>query len=91
VEARALEPGPAETSRQCVAMAARKKTSPALKRAAKDLRKGGHDAGLAMEERRRIKALEAEVKRLKKNDAAQTKQIAAVAKKVAKPTVARKK
>lgn len=72
-------------------MPAKKKTSPALKRAAKDLRRGGHDAGLAMEERRRIKALEAEVERLKKSDARQNRKIDSVAKKVAPKKTARRK
>jgi len=38
--------------------------TPAVKRAAKDLRKGSGDAGLAMEEKKRIKALEKQVDQL---------------------------
>jgi hypothetical protein len=43
-----------------------KKETPGVVRAAKDLRKGGRDAGLAMEERRRILGLERKVDKLEK-------------------------
>jgi len=43
-----------------------KKPSPAVTKAAKDLRKGSSDAGLAMEELRRIEELEKKNAALKK-------------------------
>lgn len=46
-------------------MAGRKET-PAVPRAARDLRKGSGDAGLALEERKKIIALEKKVGRLER-------------------------
>lgn len=48
------------------------KETPGVPRAARDLRKGGRDAGLAMEERKKILSLERKVKKLE-NEVAKLK------------------